>query len=95
MASLCETATRLHDPRVNGRSRHHLADIERLAVLAVSSRAESYEAIEKFGKVHYDRLKSMENGICLGLCETRDKSNETTAIPKLLDMLWSSQPSAR
>ena len=161
MASLYETAARLHDPRVKGRSKHLLADIVILAVLAVTSGAESYEAIEEFGKYHYQTLKkrlrlpngipshdtinrvfqairfrqferlflewaeglrpegakedviaidgktvrgsrdgyhdnpaihlvhawSVENGICLGQRKTRDKSNEITAIPELLDML--------
>ena len=161
MASLYETAARLHDPRVKGRSKHLLADIVILAVLAVTSGAESYEAIEEFGRFHYQTLKkrlrlpngipshdtinrvfqairfrqferlflewaeglrpegatekviaidgktvrgsrdgyhdnpaihlvhawSVENGICLGQRKTRDKSNEITAIPELLDML--------
>lgn len=132
-----------------------------LAVLAVTSGAEGYEAIEEFGKNHYQTLRkrlrlpngipshdtrnrvfqaikfrqferlflewteglkpegsaehviaidgktvrgsrdgyydnhaihlvhawSVENGICLGQRKTRDKSNEITAIPELLDML--------
>lgn len=161
MASLYETASRLHDPRVKGRSKHLLADIVILAVLAVTSGCESYEAIEEFGKYHHQTLKkklrlpngipshdtinrvfqaikfrqferlflewaeglkpdgsaekviaidgktvrgsrdgyhdnpaihlvhawSVENGICLGQRKTRDKSNEITAIPELLDML--------
>ena len=161
MASLYETAARLHDTRVKGRSKHLLADIVILAVLAVTSGAESYEAIEEFGRFHYQTLKkrlrlpngipshdtinrvfqairfrqferlflewaeglrpegatekviaidgktvrgsrdgyhdnpaihlvhawSVENGICLGQRKTRDKSNEITAIPELLDML--------
>ena len=158
MASLYETAARLHDPRVKGRSKHLLADIVKLAVLAVTSGAESYEAIEEFGKYHLQTLKrrlrlpngipshdtitgcssqsssasssgcfrsglkpegstekvitidgktvrgsrdgyhdnpaihlvhawSVENGICLGQRKTRDKSNEITAIPELLEML--------
>ena len=161
MASLYETAARLHDPRVKGRSKHLLADIVILAVLAVTSGAESYEAIEEFGRFHYQTLKkrlrlpngipshdtinrvfqairfrqferlflewaeglrpegatekviaidgktvrgsrdgyhdnpaihlvhawSVEDGICLGQRKTRDKSNEITAIPELLDML--------
>ena len=124
MASLYETAARLHDPRVKGRSKHLLADIVILAVLAVTSGAESYEAVEEFGRFHYQTLKkrlrlpngipshdtinrvfqairfrqfnpaihlvhawSVENGICLGQRKTRDKSNEITAIPELLDML--------
>ena len=37
MASLYETAARLHDPRVKGRSNHLLADTVILAVLAVTS----------------------------------------------------------
>ncbi len=161
MASLYEAAARLHDTRVKGRSKHLLADIVILAVLAVTSGAESYEAIEEFGKYHFQTLKkrlrlpngipshdtinrvfqsimfrqfdrmflewaeglrpegssekviaidgktvrgsrdgyhdnpaihlvhawSVENGICLGQRKTRDKSNEITAIPELLDML--------
>ena len=161
MASLYETAARLQDPRVKGRTKHLLSDIVILAVLAVTSGAESYEAIEEFGKFHYETLKkrlrlpngipshdtinrvfqaikfrqferlflewaeglkpegaqgkaiaidgktvrgsrdgyhdnpaihlvnawSVENGICLGQRKTRDKSNEITAIPELLDML--------
>ncbi len=66
MASLYETAARLHDPRVKGRSKHLLADIVILAVLAVTSGAESYEAIEEFGSFHYQTLKKrlrLPNGI--------------------------------
>ena len=57
MASLYETAARLHDPRVKGRSKHLLADIVIFAVLAVTSGAEGYEAIEEFGKYHYQTLR--------------------------------------
>lgn len=161
MASLYETAARLHGPRAKGRNKHLLADIVILAVLAITSGAESYEAIEEFGKYHLQTLKrrlrlpngipshdtinrvfqsikfrqferlfqewaeglkpegssekviaiddktvrgsrdgyhdnpaihlvhawSVENGICLGQRKTRDKSNEITAIPELLEML--------
>ena len=151
----------MQDTRVKGRTKHLLSDIVILAVLAVTSGAEGYEAIEEFGRFHYDTLKkrlrltngipshdtinrvfqaikfrqferlflewaeglkpegtrekaiaidgktvcgsrdgyhnnpaihlvnawSVENGICLGQRKTRDKSNEITAIPELLDML--------
>jgi predicted transposase YbfD/YdcC len=161
MASLYETVGRLHDPRVKKRSKHLLSDIVILAVLAVTSGAESYDAIEEFGKYHLETLRkrlrlpngipshdtvnrvfqminfrqferlflewaeglkperysekaiaidgktvrgsrdgyhdnpaihlvhawSVENGLCLGQRKTRDKSNEITAIPELLDML--------
>ena len=66
MASLYETAARLHDPRVKGRSKHLPADIVILAVLAVTSGAEGYEAIEEFGKYHYQTLRKrlrLPNGI--------------------------------
>jgi len=66
MASLYQTAARLHDSRVKGRSKHLLADIVILAVLAVTSGAESYEAIEEFGKYHIQTLKRrlrLPNGI--------------------------------
>lgn len=152
----------LHDPRVRNRSRHLLSDIVILAVLAVTSGAEGYDAIEEFGKYHYQTLKkklrlpngipshdtinrvfqminfrqferlflewanglrpegstekviaidgksvrgsrdgyhdnpaihlvhawSVENGLCLGQYKVKDKSNEITAIPALLDMLF-------
>ena len=161
MASLYETVGRLHDPRVRKRSKHLLSDIVILAVLAVTSGAESYDAIEEFGRYHYETLRkrlrlpngipshdtinrvfqiidfrqferiflewaqglkpdgstetviaidgktvrgsrdgyhdnpavhlvhawSVENGLCLGQRKTRDKSNEITAIPELLDMM--------
>ena len=151
---------RLHDPRVRNRSKHLLSDIVILAVLAVTSGAEGYEAVEEFSKFHYETLKkrlrlpngipshdtinrvfqainfrqferlflewaeglkpegaaetviaidgktvrgsrdgyrgsspihlvhawSVENGLCLGQRKTRDKSNEITAIPELLDI---------
>ena len=151
----------MHDPRMKGRTKHLLSDIVILAVLAVTSGAEGYDAIEEFRKFHYDTLKKrpklphripshdtinrvfqaikfrqfeqlflewanglkpegapekaiaidgktvrgssdgyhgnpavhlvhawiVENGICLGQRKTRDKSNEITAIPELLDML--------
>lgn len=160
MASLRDTMYKLHDPRVKGRCSHSLADIIVLAVLAVICGAESYDAIEEFGKIHYEKLKkrlrlsngipshdtinrvfqainfrhferlfaewasqlksaneerviavdgkavrgskdgakgkspvhlvhawSVDNGICIGQYKTDCKSNEITAIPKLLDML--------
>ena len=37
--------------------------------------------------IHLVHAWSVENGICLGQRKTRDKSNEITAIPELLDML--------
>lgn len=79
MASLYETAARLHDPRVKGRSKHLLADIVILAVLAVTSGAEGYEAIEEFGKYHYQTLRKR---LCLpwyavGLSDNGIPSHDT------------------
>ena len=75
MASLYETAARLHDPRVRGRSKHLLADIVILAVLAVTSGAEGYEAIEEFGKYHYQTLKKR-----LRLPENREENQNAAAF---------------
>jgi len=66
MASLYETVGRLHDPRVRGRSKHLLSDIVILAVLAVTSGAEGYDAIEEYGIFHHQALKKrlrLPNGI--------------------------------
>ena len=57
MASLYDTVGRLHDPRVKGRSKHLLSDIVILAILAVTSGVEGYEAIEEYGKFHYEALR--------------------------------------
>ena len=57
---------KLHDPRVKGRCSHSLVDIIILSVLAVISGAESYDAIEEFGKIHHEKLKkklTLRNGI--------------------------------
>ena len=37
--------------------------------------------------IHLVHALSVENGVCLGQRKTRDKSNDITAIPELLDML--------
>ena len=66
MAGLRDTMYKLHDPRVKGRCSHPLADIIVLAVLAVICGAESYDSIEEFGKIHYEKLKErlrFPNGI--------------------------------
>ena len=57
MAGLYDTVGRLHDPRVKGRSKHLLSDIVILVILAVTSGAEGYEAIEEYGKFHYEALR--------------------------------------
>ena len=59
MAKMYETFSKLGDPRVVGRSSHLLTDILILSVLAVVCGADSYDAIELFGKAHYDELKKM------------------------------------
>jgi predicted transposase YbfD/YdcC len=52
-----ETFCKLHDPRVLGRSSHKLTDILILSVVAVICGADSYDAIELFGKAHHEELK--------------------------------------
>ena len=59
MAKMYETFSKLGDPRVAGRSSHLLTDILILSVLAVICGADTYDAIEMFGKAHYDELKKM------------------------------------
>ena len=66
MAKMYETFSKLGDPRVVGRSSHLLTDILILSVLAVICGADSYDAIELFGKAHHDELKKilrLPNGI--------------------------------
>ena len=66
MAGLRDTMYKLHDPRVKGRCSHSLADIIVLSVLSVICGTESYDAIEEFGKIHYEKLKErlrIPNGI--------------------------------
>jgi predicted transposase YbfD/YdcC len=54
-----ETFCKLHDPRVLGRSSHKLTDILILSVLAVICGADTYDAIELFGKSHHEELKKI------------------------------------
>lgn len=66
MANMYETFSKVGDPRVVGRSSHLLTDILILSVLAVICGADTYDAIELFGKAHHDELKKMlrlPNGI--------------------------------
>lgn len=66
MAKMYEIFSRLGDPRVVGRSSHPLTDILVLSVLAVISGADSFDAIELFGKAHHAELKKIlrqPNGI--------------------------------
>lgn len=66
MATMYETFCKLNDPRVVGRSSHKLTDILVLSVLAVICGADSYDAIELFGKAHHEELKKilgLPNGI--------------------------------
>ena len=59
MATMYETFCKLHDPRVLGRSSHKLTDILILSVLAVICGADTYDAIELFGKSHHEELKKI------------------------------------
>ena len=66
MATMYETFCKLSDPRVVGRSSHKLTDILILSVLAVICGADTYDAIELFGKAHHEELKGilqLPNGI--------------------------------
>ena len=66
MAKMYEIFSRLGDPRVVGRSSHPLPDILVLSVLAAISGADSFDAIELFGKSHHAELKRilrLPNGI--------------------------------
>ena len=66
MAKMCEIFGRLDDPRVVGHSLHPLTDILVLSVLAVIIGADSFDAIELFGKAHHAELKKvlrLPNGI--------------------------------
>lgn len=61
-----ETFCKLNDPRVVGRSSHKLTDILILSVLAVICGADTYDAIELFGRAHEEELKKildLPNGI--------------------------------
>jgi predicted transposase YbfD/YdcC len=64
--SLQEAFSSLQDPRVERHKRHKLLDIIILAVCAVVSGADGWEAIEQFGKNKQDWLRTwigLENGI--------------------------------
>lgn len=159
--SLHKAFSTLTDKRINRCKKHNLIDIIILSILAVLSGAESYDAIELYGRTHIDFLKqflqlkngipshdtinrvfqtlnsrafelcfiswvqglvkiktekgviaidgktargskdsfhnksplhsvhawSVEHGICLGQMQCSEKSNEITAIPKLLEWI--------
>lgn len=64
--SLHRTFSQLSDPRINRRKKHLLIDIVILSVLAVLSGAESWDAIELYGKENISFLKQilrLPNGI--------------------------------
>jgi predicted transposase YbfD/YdcC len=64
--SLHRTFGQLSDPRINRKKKHLLIDIIILSVLAVLSGAESWDAIELFGKENISFLRqflSLKNGV--------------------------------
>jgi predicted transposase YbfD/YdcC len=66
MTSLHRTFGKLYDPRISRKKRHLLIDIVILSVLAVLSGAESWDAIELFGRENLPFLKRflrLPNGI--------------------------------
>lgn len=64
--SLVEAFSSLEDPRIEKHKKHLLIDIIVLAICAVISGAEGWEAIEAFGEEKRDWLRkwvALENGI--------------------------------
>lgn len=65
-ASFIEHFSSLDDPRIDRKKLHSLMDIITLAVCAVASGADGWEAIEDFGKEKLDWLRkyiALENGV--------------------------------
>ena len=64
--SFLEHFSSLDDPRIDRKKLHSLMDIITLAVCAVASGADGWEAIEDFGKEKLDWLRQyieLENGV--------------------------------
>src|SRR5207244_2310575 len=75
---------RLKDPRPNRRKRHLLIDI---VVIAGKTRRRSGAAASGLGPLHLVSAWATQNHLTLGQMAVDGKSNEITAIPKLLELL--------
>lgn len=66
-----------------------IAKISKGEVIAIDGKKirGSYDSNEKKSAIHMVSAFASENKLCLGQVETADKSNEITAIPKLLDLI--------
>ena len=72
-------------PYVGGCISKHIAIDGKTICAASQNRLNSEETAE--GKIHIISAWVREDGISLGQCKTEEKSNEITAIPRLLDAL--------
>jgi hypothetical protein len=66
LAKLIESFSDMHDPRVVGRTDHHLLDILVLTVCAVVCGADDWESVEMWGDAKLDWLRQfipLKNGI--------------------------------
>jgi hypothetical protein len=65
-ASIVKHFSTLKDPRIERHKKHHLVDIIVLAICAVLSGAEGWEAIEEYGHAKLEWLRKfipLENGV--------------------------------
>jgi hypothetical protein len=65
-ASIVKHFSTLKDPRIERHKKHHLVDILVLAICAVLSGAEGWEAIEEYGHAKLEWLRRfipLENGV--------------------------------
>jgi hypothetical protein len=89
--SLHRTFGQLSDPRINRKKKHLLIDIIILSILSILSGAESWDAIELFGKenlLFLKRFLQLPNGIpshdtinrVFGVIKTQSRNATTLAV---------------
>jgi predicted transposase YbfD/YdcC len=79
----------LQDPHVERTKKYPLIELIFLIISATISGCEGWKSIHDFGMLKLDWLRQFfpYNGVVLGQVKTSAKSNEITAIPKLLQNL--------
>jgi predicted transposase YbfD/YdcC len=79
------------DPRAEYRIEHKLMDILIITICATICGANDWEAVAEYGRakslIHMVSVWSSEHRLVLGQQKVDEKSNEITAIPKLLELL--------
>jgi hypothetical protein len=61
--------------------------LERVIAIEGKTIRGSKDSFHHKSPLHSVHARSVENGICLGRMQCGEKSNEITAIPKILDLL--------